>query len=98
MSASDLRRRLARLEAAKAKRVRMQREHTDLEVARSVAYVLTCALEGRGCEATRETAIAIAGTLARAQRALPHYPQHETLTASASKSSPLLPTADQPDN
>lgn len=68
MSAADLRKRLARLEAAKARRVRMRRELTEAELARSVAYVLTSALAGHGGEATRETAIAIAETLSRYQQ------------------------------
>ena len=76
MSAADLRKRLARLEAARAKQKRMQREATAFEVARSVAYVLTCAVERRGGERMREAGVSIA-------RALVCYSQQRLLSATA---------------
>ena len=55
MSTSDLRRRLAKLEARK-KRIRDGEELSIFELARGVAFVLTCAVRGHGGETTLNAA------------------------------------------
>lgn len=57
MSASDLRRRLAKLEASKKrKRVIDHEGMSTFELARRVAFTLTCAVHGHGGEETLNAA------------------------------------------